>query len=135
MVINIGQLLDQDYEAVLNDIQAVVRSLSAFSHQPALKVILETAMLSKEQIIDGCILSVIAGAQFVKTCTGFGGGKATVEDVHLMKMVVGSQNRVKASGGIKTKKDAEDLIQAGADRLGTSSGVAIVSDRESTSGY
>jgi deoxyribose-phosphate aldolase len=89
-------------------------------------VILETGYLSKEQIVRGCILAKMAGADFVKTSTGFGPGGATVEDVALMRDVVGSDCGVKASGGIRDLAGAMAMIKAGANRLGASSGVAII---------
>jgi len=122
MVINVGYLMDGDYEYVKRDIAAVVQAAEA----RVVKVIMETALISENQLIDGCLLAVAANATFVKTCTGFGGGGATAKDVQLMKAVVGNSAYVKASGGIKTAEDARAMIISGADRIGTSSGVAIV---------
>jgi len=92
------------------------------------KVILECGALSKEEIIQGSILSVLAGAHFVKTSTGFGFGGAKVEDVLLMKTVVDGRSKIKASGGVRNASDAFKMIVAGASRIGTSSGVQIVTD-------
>jgi len=132
MVINVGFLVDGDKDYVLQDIKAVVEA--AGSH--TVKVIMETALLTKDQLIDGCLLAVLAGAHYVKTCTGFGGGGASVEDVRLMKQVVGDSALVKASGGVRTYEDAVAMIQAGASRIGTSSGIAIVSGATTTTtGY
>lgn len=122
MVINIGSLLESDYAKVYSDIRAVRDVVSG----QILKVILETGYLSKEQIVRGCILAKMAGADFVKTSTGFGPGGATVEDVALMRDVVGSDCGVKASGGIRDLAGAMAMIKAGANRLGASSGVAII---------
>jgi deoxyribose-phosphate aldolase len=122
MVINIGALKSRDYETVFEDICRVVKSA-----QPAgVKVILETSALDNEQKIIGCALSKLAGAAFVKTSTGFGKGGATVEDVALMRRIVGSDVGVKASGGVRTAEDAVKMAQAGANRLGASASVAIV---------
>ncbi len=122
MVINIGLLKDQQYHKVENDIRAVV---DAASGKPV-KVIFETHLLSQEEKIAACRASVAAGAQFVKTSTGFSGGGATVEDVQLMRQAVGEKMGVKASGGVRSREQALKMIDAGASRLGTSSGVAIV---------
>lgn len=122
MVINIGSLLEQDYAKVYSDIKGVRDAVS----RQLLKVILETGYLSKEQIVRGCILAKMAGADFVKTSTGFGPGGATVEDVKLMRDVVGDDCGVKASGGIRDLATAIAMIKAGANRLGASSGIAII---------
>jgi len=122
MVINIGALKSGDYETVFEDICRVVKSAA-----PAgVKVILETSALDTEQKIVGCTLSKLAGAAFVKTSTGFGKGGATVEDIALMRRIVGSDIGVKASGGVRTAEDAIRMAQAGANRLGASASVAIV---------
>ena len=124
MVINIGALKSRDYALVEDDIRKVVQAA-----RPAkVKVILETGALDQEQKIIGITLSKIAGAAFVKTSTGFGPGGATVEDIALMRRLVGSEMGVKASGGIRTLEDALAMIRAGASRLGTSSGVQIVAE-------
>jgi len=122
MVINIGALKSRDYDTVLSDIRAVV---AAAQGRPV-KVILETAMLTREEKVAGCALSKSAGAAFVKTATGFGGGGATAEDVALMRSVVGPDMGVKASGGVRTIDDARAMLKAGATRLGASASVAIV---------
>lgn len=126
MVANLGALKARDYAAVLADIRAVVM---AAAPKPV-KVILETGALTREQKIVGCGLAKAAGAAFVKTSTGFGPGGATVEDVALLRDVVGSDMGVKASGGIRTESEARRLIAAGADRIGASASVAIVGGRE-----
>src|SRR5689334_3033633 len=122
MVINIGALKSRDYETVFEDICRVVKSAA-----PAgVKVILETSSLDHDQKVIGCALSKPAGAAFVKTSTGFAKGGATVEDVALMRAIVGSDVGVKASGGVRTAEDAVKMAQAGANRLGASASVAIV---------
>lgn len=122
MVIHIGAVKDQRFDDVQEDIAAVV----AAAQGRIVKVILETSMLTTEEKKKVCELSVNAGAHFVKTSTGFGGGGATLEDIELMKSVVQNKAQIKASGGVKTYDFAEKLIKAGATRLGTSSGVALV---------
>lgn len=132
MVINIGALKDRQNSVVENDIREVVKACE----HAKLKVIIETALLSEEEKELACKISLNAGAHFVKTCTGFNGGGATVDDIMLMKKIVGQQMQIKASGGIKTIEQAKALIAAGANRLGTSSGVALVTTGASTSsGY
>src|SRR5215472_4081478 len=123
MVINIGALKSKDRQSVQNDIVAVAEV--AHAGGAILKVILETPLLTLEEKILSCELSLAGKADFVKTATGFFGG-ATAEDVSLMRGVVGNRAGVKASGGIRTAAEAEAMIEAGANRLGTSSGVAIV---------
>lgn len=125
MVINIGALKDKDYDYVLEDIRAVKR---VCDDKAVLKVIIETCLLTDEEKEKACGLSVEAGADFVKTSTGFSSGGATREDVALMRRVVGSRAKVKASGGIRDKESAQTMIEAGADRLGTSATVKIVED-------
>jgi deoxyribose-phosphate aldolase len=122
MVINIGALKSRDYETVFEDICRVVKA----SAPAAVKVILETSALDTEQKIIGCTLSKLAGAAFVKTSTGFGKAGATVEDVELMRRVVGPDIGVKASGGVRTAEDVVKMAQAGATRIGASASVAIV---------
>lgn len=131
MVISIGHLKFKDYNYVRNDIQSVVKACGSSK----LKVIIETALLTEEEKKVACQLAVEAGAHFVKTCTGFSGGAASVADVLLMKTVVGPGIEVKASGGIKDEASAWKLIHAGATRLGTSSGVQIVKGQETMGGY
>jgi deoxyribose-phosphate aldolase len=131
MVINIGALKSRDYETVFEDICRVVKSAAP----AAVKVILETSALDTEQKIIGCTLAKLAGAAFVKTSTGFGKGGATVEDVELMRRVVGPDIGVKASGGVRTAEDVVRMAQAGANRIGASASVAIVSGAtEATTG-
>ncbi|MCK6552403.1 deoxyribose-phosphate aldolase [Myxococcota bacterium] len=122
MVINIGALKSKDYALVQSDIRGVVEAAGAIP----VKVILETSMLDRDQKVIACALSKAAGAAFVKTSTGFGGGGATAEDIALMRQVVGDDIGVKASGGVRTIDDAEKMIEAGASRIGASSSVAIV---------
>jgi deoxyribose-phosphate aldolase len=131
MVINIGALKSKDYRLVYEDIRAVVEA----SAPQIVKVILETGGLSEEEKIIACALSKAARAAFVKTSTGFGKGGATVEDVTLMKRIVGPEVEVKASGGVRTREDALKMIQAGATRLGASSSVAIVTGKKGDSAY
>jgi deoxyribose-phosphate aldolase len=123
MVINIGALKSKDYALVLEDITAVV---CASAPKPV-KVILETALLNREQKIIACSLSKVGGAAFVKTSTGFGPGGATPDDIALMREVVGPDMGVKASGGVRTEDDARKMLAAGANRLGASASVSIVS--------
>lgn len=123
MVVSVGALKEEDYATVLNDIHEVVEAARPYP----VKVILETSLLDTRQKVAACVLSVEAGAAFVKTSTGFGGGGATVEDIRLMRAVVGPTVGVKASGGVRTREDALKMIAAGANRIGTSSGPAIVS--------
>lgn len=124
MVINIGALKSGNIEAVEADIRAVVEAAQG----KLVKVIIETCLLTNEEKELACRLSVKAGAHFVKTSTGFSTGGATVEDVKLMRQTVGDKAGVKASGGIHTKAEAEAMIEAGATRIGASSGVKIVSE-------
>ena len=123
MVLNIGAMRAGDYDYVKQDIQAVVE---ACHPKAQVKVILETCLLTEEQIIKACELCVAAGADFVKTSTGFSTKGATVEHVALMKRAVGDKAKVKAAGGIRTYEDAMAMINAGADRIGASAGIAIV---------
>ena len=122
VVIALGALRDGDHRAVVEDLRAVV----AAAAERSVKVILETARLDERQKIVACALSQAAGASFVKTSTGFGGGGATVEDVALMRSVVGPRIQVKASGGIRDASVADAMIAAGAVRLGASRSIAIV---------
>ncbi|UCE11602.1 MAG: deoxyribose-phosphate aldolase [Candidatus Thorarchaeota archaeon] len=124
MVVNVGALRDGNDDLVRSDIEAVVVA-SGDAH---VKVILETGLLIDEQKVQGCILSKEAGAHFVKTSTGFGPMGANPHDVRLMRETVGKDMGVKAAGGIRTFKDALRVIDAGADRIGTSAGVAIIED-------
>jgi len=124
MVLNLGALKSGDRALVESDIRAPVTA--AHDAGAILKVILETSLLNTEEKVLACQLAVSAGADFVKTSTGFGGGGATVEDVALMRRTVGELCGVKASGGIRTAAEAAAMLAAGADRLGTSSSVRIV---------
>ncbi|NLB79440.1 MAG: deoxyribose-phosphate aldolase, partial [Clostridiaceae bacterium] len=123
MVINIGALKDGNYDLVSQDIKAVV---DAAAGQAIVKVIIETSALTDQEKIKACLLAKNAGTNFVKTSTGFGKGGATFEDVQLMKKTVGENVLVKASTGINSRADADKMIKAGAVRLGTSKGIAIV---------
>jgi len=131
MVINVGALKSGNIQLVEDDIKAVRQATEG----KVLKVILETALLNREQIRQGCIIARKAGADFVKTSTGFGPGGATAEDISLMREVVGPAMGVKASGGIRTTSDADDMIRAGASRIGASASVAIVTGKEGGEGY
>jgi deoxyribose-phosphate aldolase len=124
MVINIGALKSKQYDAVQADIQAVV---DAAKDKALVKVIIEISLLSDEEIIKACELAKAAGADFVKTSTGFSTGGATVEAVKIMRATVGPDMGVKASGGIHNAEEALAMVEAGASRIGTSAGVSIVS--------
>lgn len=123
MVINIGALKSEDYDTVLKDIQAVV---DAVTGQAIVKVILETSLLTKSEKIRASELAKQAGADFVKTSTGFSTGGATLDDVQLMCATVGPDMGVKASGGVRTFEDAKAMIEVGATRIGASSGISII---------
>lgn len=122
MVINIGAVKDLDWDYVRNDIEAVVKA----SKPAIVKVIIETCLLTKDEKIKVCQLAEEAGADYVKTSTGFSTGGATVEDVKLMKETVGERLKVKASGGIRTREFAEELMRAGADRIGAGNGMMLL---------
>ncbi len=122
MVINVSWIKDKRYDKVLYEIQRLKR----YCHDRILKVILETCLLSDEEIVKACEIAKKAGADFVKTSTGFSKGGATVHAVELMRKTVGPDMGVKASGGIKTKEDMIKMVEAGASRIGTSSGVELV---------
>ncbi|MDQ6676953.1 MAG: deoxyribose-phosphate aldolase [Acidobacteriota bacterium] len=124
MVINIGALLSADVDTVRADIAAVVKQ--AHAHDSIVKVIIETALLTDDQKIRACHLAAEAGADFVKTSTGFAPSGATVADVELMRRAVGLGLGVKASGGIRTYDQFQKMIAAGASRIGASSGIQIV---------
>lgn len=126
MVINISMAKAHDYEFIEKEINKVKIACQG----RLLKVILETCLLSNEEIVECCKASVRAGADYVKTSTGFSTGGATVEHVLLMRQTVGPTVGVKASGGVKTKEDAMQMILAGASRIGTSSGISIVEDNK-----
>ncbi len=125
MVINIGALKIKNYELVKEDIEEVVK---AAKDKALVKVIIETCLLTDEEKIKACEISMIAGADFVKTSTGFSTGGATVDDVKFMKSIVGDKLEVKASGGVRDIDSAKKMIEAGATRLGTSSGVKIAKE-------
>ncbi len=129
MVINIGALKSKDYALVEQDIHGVVQAAGS---NVVTKVILETTLLTHDEKVMGCTLSKAAGADYVKTSTGFAGGGATVEDVQLMRETVGPEMGVKASGGVRTREDAEKMVAAGATRLGASAGVKIVRGEANT---
>jgi deoxyribose-phosphate aldolase len=131
MVINVGALRDKDYECVLNDIKAVVEAANG----KLVKVIIETCLLTDEEKVKSCELSVEAKADFVKTSTGFSTGGATVEDVALMRKTVGTNAKVKASGAVRDYETAMAVIKAGADRIGASAGIAIMNNEVSNSDY
>ncbi len=128
MVINIGALKSKDYKLVFDDIKSVVDAAGAVP----VKVILETSSLNADEKIIGSALSKAAGAAFVKTSTGFAGGGATVEDIRLMRRIVGAEIGVKASGGVRTFEDAQKFIEAGANRLGASASVEIVTGQKTS---
>ena len=121
MVINVGALKDKLYDVVLSDIREVKKACG----NALLKVIIETCLLTDEEKVKACELAKEAGADFVKTSTGFSTGGAKAEDVALMRKTVGSDMGVKASGGIRDKETAESMLKAGASRLGTSATIAI----------
>ncbi len=131
MVIAVGRLKEGAYADVYRDISNVVEAASG----RVVKVILETSLLTKEEIVKGCILAKMAGADFVKTSTGFGGGGAAIDDIRLMRHVVGSDMGVKASGGIRDRATALRMVEAGASRIGASAGVAIVEGAQGKAGY
>jgi len=126
MVMNIGAFKSANLQSVEEDIRQVVNSAAEFN--AIVKVILETGLLSDEEIVSACKLSEVAGAAFVKTSTGFGYGGAELDHVHLMRDSVSENVSVKASGGIRDKETALAMIEAGADRIGTSSGIKIVKE-------
>ena len=121
MVINVGALKDKEYDVVCNDIKEVKKACG----QALLKVIIETCLLTDEEKVKACELAKEAGADYVKTSTGFSTGGADAHDVELMRKTVGDSMGVKASGGIRDKETAEKMVKAGASRLGTSATVAI----------
>jgi len=133
MVIDIAAARADDKGALVDDITAVAEAVHA--GEAILKVIIETALLSDAQKVLACEAAVEAGADFVKTSTGFNGGGATVEDVALMRKTVGPDIGVKASGGVRSLADAQAMIAAGATRIGASSGIAIVKGEQGSSAY
>ncbi|ASW43067.1 deoxyribose-phosphate aldolase [Clostridium isatidis] len=132
MVINIGKLKDKDFDFVKKDIEAVV---NAAKGKALTKVIIETCLLTDEEKATACKLAKEAGADFVKTSTGFSTGGATKEDIKLMRETVGPELGVKASGGVRTREDALVMIENGATRIGASSGIAICEGTKSNSDY
>ncbi|WP_339258950.1 deoxyribose-phosphate aldolase [Lysinibacillus sp. FSL K6-3209] len=132
MVINIGALKDQNFELVQADIAAVVEAAKGSA---IVKVIIETCLLTEEEKVKACELSVAAGADFVKTSTGFSTGGATAEDIALMRKTVGPELGVKASGGVRSLEDMQKMVEAGATRIGASSGVAIMKGLVADSNY
>ncbi len=125
MVINLGALKDHHYQLVYEDIHEVVKA----AQDALVKVIIETAYLNNDEKMMACVLAKAAGAKFVKTSTGFANAGAQVEDIRLMKSIVGAEVLVKASGGIRTKSDCLKMIAAGADRIGASASVKIVTEK------
>jgi deoxyribose-phosphate aldolase len=128
MVLNIGMLKSKNYDRVLNDIKSVVGESKKLKEGILVKVILETCLLAKDEKVKACELALEAGADFVKTSTGFSTGGATVEDIKLMRNTVGPNVGVKASGGIRDLKTAIEMIEAGATRIGASSSVKIINE-------
>ncbi|PYI37612.1 deoxyribose-phosphate aldolase [Arthrobacter psychrolactophilus] len=133
MVINIASARALDKEALISDISAVAEVVHG--EDSILKVIIETSLLSDAEKVLACEAAVEAGADFVKTSTGFNGGGATTSDVALMRQTVGPDIGVKASGGVRSREQALEMIAAGATRIGTSGGVAIVTGGTGTTGY
>ncbi len=131
MVINIGALKDKDYGTVESDIKVVLKSC----HGHVLKVIIETALLTENEKINACKIIESSGAHFVKTSTGFSTAGAQLNDIVLFKKTLGAQMKIKASGGIKSQAHALEFIAAGANRLGTSSGVTLIQGLDSKSHY
>lgn len=131
MVINVGKLQSGNFAYVCDDIRAVVKAAAGHT----VKVILETAMLTDDEKIAACVMSKAAGADFVKTSTGFGPGGATPEDVALMRRIVGDQMGVKASGGIRDCPTAQQMIQSGATRIGASASVGILKGEKGKGKY
>ncbi|MBU5595230.1 deoxyribose-phosphate aldolase [Amphibacillus sp. MSJ-3] len=132
MVINIGALKDHDDHLVEADIKAVVE---AAREKALVKVIIETCLLTDEEKVRACQLAVAAGADFVKTSTGFSTGGATIEDIALMRKTVGPNIGVKASGGVRDQAMAKAVVEAGATRIGASSGIAIVKGEQTNVDY
>lgn len=131
MVINVGALKDKRYDYVLNEIKAVKEATGDL----VLKVIIETALLSDEEIVKASELVVESGADFVKTSTGFSTGGATVEDVKLMKETVQDKIQIKAAGGVRSVEDLNAMVAAGATRIGTSGGVGLVQSGQNKTDY
>ncbi|WP_053219123.1 deoxyribose-phosphate aldolase [Virgibacillus senegalensis] len=132
MVINVGALKAGDTDTVEKDIAAVVKAAGT---QALTKVIIETSLLNEEEKVSACQLAKQAGADFVKTSTGFSGGGATVEDIALMRKTVGPDMGVKASGGVRDRETTEAMIKAGATRIGASAGVQIIAGETADTDY
>ena len=132
MVVNVGAIKSENWDYVKNDIEEVA---IAAKGKALLKVIIETCLLTDEEKVRVCAICKMIGVDFVKTSTGFSTGGATVEDVALMRKVVGSEVGVKASGGVKDEASAKAMIEAGANRLGTSSGIAILTGGTGATAY
>ena len=132
MVINIGKLKDKDYDYVKKDIEAVVEAAKG---KALTKVIIETCLLTDEEKVKACELAKEAGADFVKTSTGFSTGGSTPEDIKLMRETVGPEMGVKASGGVRSLKDAKAVIENGATRIGASASVAICNGQTTSGNY
>lgn len=126
MLMNLGALKSKEYNIVRYDIQEVMKA----SQGLVSKVIIETALLTREEKITACNLIMEAGAHFVKTATGFNGGGATVEDVALLRAVAGENLGIKAAGGIRSYEDAVNLVKAGASRIGTSNAITIITGKQ-----
>lgn len=131
MVINVSKLKDKDYEYVYNEIKKIKEAIG----NNVLKVIIEACLLTNDEKTIACQIIMKAGANFVKTSTGMSTGGATIEDVKLFKEVVGDTTLIKAAGGVRTYEDAISMIEAGANRIGTSGGVKIVNGETHTDGY
>lgn len=131
MVINVSKLKDKDYEYVYNEIKQIKEAIG----NNVLKVIIEACLLTNDEKMIACQIIMKAGANFVKTSTGMSTGGATIEDVKLFKEVVGDTTLIKAAGGVRTYEDALSMIEAGANRIGTSGGVKIVNGETHTDGY
>ncbi|MEK4803013.1 MULTISPECIES: deoxyribose-phosphate aldolase [Oceanobacillus] len=131
MLVNLGALKSGDYDVVKDDIAAVVRAANGLTT----KVIIETALLTDEEKVKATELIIEAGADFVKTATGFNGGGATVEDVQLLHKTANGKIKVKAAGGVKTYEDAVKIVEAGATRIGASGAVAIINGEVSNASY
>lgn len=126
MVLNIGSLIEKDYNLVNDDIEMVLEK--THSAKALLKVIFETSKLTTEEIIKACEICKKLEVDFIKTSTGFGGGGASIEHIKLMREHIGREIGVKASGGVRSKEDAINMISAGATRIGTSSGIKIIAE-------
>lgn len=133
MVIDVQSLLDNDLNRVREDIETVLKAVH--SRECLLKVIIESCLLNADQIRSVCLICLELKVDFVKTSTGFSTGGATVEVVKIMKQIVGDDIKIKASGGVKNLADAKTMIEAGASRIGTSSGVQIINSKEVDSTY